>query len=81
MVMTIQDYLDHAQEAERLARLAQSESERAAYERIAAVWRQLAEGDEAEIPASRTGSIARAARPPQARPFAVRTAPRGAAAA
>ena len=54
MVMTIQDYLDHAQEAERLARLAQSESERLAYERIAAVWRQLAEGDDAaEIPESR----------------------------
>jgi len=55
MVMTIQDYLEHAHEAERLAKLAQSDSERLAYERIAAVWRQLAAGAEAEVPASRTG--------------------------
>lgn len=36
------EYLAHALEAERLAQLSQSADERAAYERIAAVWRELA---------------------------------------
>lgn len=36
------EYLAHALEAERLAQQSQSADERAAYERIAAVWRELA---------------------------------------
>lgn len=37
-----QSYLDHALDAERLARRSLTPEERAAYERIAAVWRDLA---------------------------------------
>jgi hypothetical protein len=38
----IAEYLAHAAEAERLAQQSKSEDERAAYVRIAAVWRDLA---------------------------------------
>lgn len=41
-----QTYAEHAAEAGRLARRAASDEERQAYERIAAVWRDLAESDQ-----------------------------------
>lgn len=44
-------YLDHADDADRLARLSATPGERAAYERIASVWRELA-GNEAPGPIS-----------------------------
>jgi hypothetical protein len=39
------EYRAHAEQAERLAMASQSAEEREAYERIAAVWRELAEAE------------------------------------
>jgi hypothetical protein len=48
------EYVAHALEAERRAQASQSAEERAAYERIASVWRELAAsaGVEAEVSAT-----------------------------
>ncbi len=43
MVQKLHQYAQQAERAERLARSAASEAERAAYLKIAAVWRELAE--------------------------------------
>ena len=41
--MEDEEYLTHARQAERFARLSATAEERAAYERIAAAWRELAD--------------------------------------